>query len=601
MPIRHLTPGLLPYLGVLSLFLFLTVFSDVYTLDDRLGVYPQADGLCVQGLCPDAAETRSGEGTPPGPPGAAMDGPAFFTDVTDSAGIDFLHHPNKSDLLQIAAGVVVSDFDGDGFQDIYLVDSVGPNALYRNNGDETFTDVAMAAGVDEPDARGNGACAADYNGDGHRDLLVTNYGPNRLFRNWGDGTFVDVSAMSGIHDPDASLRSTGCAWGDYDADGFLDLIVVRHLDESDPNLLDTREFTKAVRGLVLYRNVGDGTLADVTSLLGDTSVPAVTGQRGGAGVLWGAGFQPGWTDYDNDGDLDLYVVNDFGAWVQRNVLWRNDGPGGNGSWTFSDVSERSDADVRMFGMGLARGDYDLDGDLDYFMTNIGNNVLLRNDGPGVTFTDVKYEARVGKALVDGKIRVTWGAGFLDYDNDGDEDLYVVSGYLKDALPLTGDEDDRANQPLEQPNILLQNRGDGSFADASLGSGADDPGIGRGSAYLDFNNDGCLDLFVSNYGQRARLLRNRCESRNNWLVVTTVGKSANRDGIGARITVSAGGRKQIREVSSGSSHMSQDMVESHFGMGSASIADTVTVVWPGGEVQTLTEVSANQRLTVVEPR
>ena len=598
MPIRQLTPGLLPYIGVLGLFLFLTVFSDLYTIDDRLGVDPEGDGLCVQGLCPDNGESQTDEGRSILPE-AVVRGPADFMDVTDSAGIEFLHHPNESDLLQIAAGVVVFDFDG--FQDIYLVDSVGPNALYRNNGDETFTDVAVAAGVDEPAAPGNGACAADYDGDGDRDLFITNYGPNRLFRNEGDGTFVDVSVPAGIHDPDTSLRSTGCAWGDYNLDGFLDLIVVRHLDESDPDLLDTREFTKAVRGLVLYRNGGDGTLADVTDLLGDVSVSAVAGQRGAAGALWGAGFQPGWTDFDNDGDLDLYVVNDFGAWVQRNVLWRNDGIGTDGNWRFLDVSESSEADIRMFGMGLALGDYDLDGDLDFFMTNIGNNVLLRNDGPGATFTDVKYEARVGKALVGGKIRVTWGAGFLDYDNDGDEDLYVVSGYLKGALPLTGDEDDRANQPLEQPNILLQNRGDGSFADASLGSGADDPGIGRGSAYLDFNNDGCLDLFVSNYGQRARLLRNRCESGNNWLVVRTVGSSANRDGIGARITVDAGGRKQIREVSSGSSHMSQDMAESHFGMGSASTAETVTVRWPSGEVQTLTKVATNRKLTVVEPR
>ena len=533
--------------------------------------------------------------------GSSGDRSPSFIDVTSDAGIDFLHHGVESEMLRIAAGVVVFDFNDDGFQDIYVVDSVGANALYRNNGDESFTDIAVSAGLDDPLARGNGACSADYDGDGDQDLFVTNYGFSKLFRNNGDGTFVDVSEEAGVGDSNSSLRSTGCAWGDYDQDGFLDFIVVRHMHESDPRLLETKDFSGAVRPLALYHNAGEGTFTEVTHLLGDTSAPAAEGQAAALGNVWGAGFQPGWIDFDNDGDLDIYVVNDFGAWVQPNVFWRNDGPSTEGDWIFVDASEGSEANVRMWGMGLAVGDYDLDGDFDFFMTNIGNSVLLRNNGDGKTFTDVTYEANVGKGLIDGTVRFTWGTVFFDYDNDGDEDLYVVSGYLEGGLRLADLEEDLQTSPEEQPNLLLQNKGDGSFVDVSSGSGADDSGIGRGGSYLDFNNDGCVDLFVSNYGQRAKLFKNLCEPGNNWLVVHTNGASANRDGVGARITVVAGEKTQIRQVTSGSSQMGQNMLAAHFGLGTASVADSVTVRWPSGRVQTLTDVAANQRLTVTEPQ
>ena len=512
----------------------------------------------------------------------------IFTDVTQSAGIDFLHHSPRSIIFPLGAGVVVFDYNGDDLHDIFLPDLRRPNFLYRNNGDSTFTDVAVAAGLDDPLAEANGGCAADYDNDGHQDLFVTIHGSNKLYRNTGDGTFLDVTAAS-LEDYDAKRRFTGCAWGDYDRDGDLDLIVVSHMAELVADVLKSRNFYIVLRGLTLYHNNGDGSFANVTALLGDTSGPRPGGV---AGNVYGAGFQPVWGDFDNDGDLDLYVVNDLGGEIQPNVLWRNDGPGSRGEWRFTDISRSSGAEVRMDGMGLAMGDYDLDGYLDLFMTNVNDNVLLKNAGDGLRFTNVAAEAGAEIGLIGRRPRIAWGAMFLDYDNDGDEDLYVVSGFLDAPGAINS---------REQPNALLRNEGDGTFLDVSAGSEADDEGIGRGGAYLDFNKDGCLDIVVANYGQRAALLQNVCESGGHWLVVDTRGTTSNRDGIGARITVVAGGRSQIREVSAGSSSMGQNILEVHFGLGPAPLAESVIVRWPSGWVQTFADVAANQRLIVTEPQ
>ena len=432
----------------------------------------------------------------------------------------------------MGAGALAFDFDNDGFQDIYAPDSDGANALYRNNGDGSFTETAAVAGVDDPGGRGNGGCAADYDNDGDADLYVTNYGPSKLFSNSGDGTFAEVTVAAGLDHPGFTYRSAGCAWGDYDRDGHVDLVVVRHVLEGLLKRMLADEDVVLAGGVALYRNNADGTFSNVTALLSDSTGPRTGRFEISRGNVWGAGFQPGWVDFDNDGDLDLYVVNDMGRQIQPNVLWRNDGRPADGPWSFVDASSPSGADERMDGMGLAVADYDLDGFLDLYMTNIGNNVLLRNTGDGLRFDNATAEAGVGLATIGRTIRVTWGAVFFDYDNDGDEDLYAASGYLK-VRPMPG------NAKL-QPNVLMRNNGDGTFTDVSLSSGADDPGIGRGVVYLDYDNDGCLDLFVSNLGQTSRLFRNACDSGNGWLVVRTVGSTSNRDGIGARITVISGG-------------------------------------------------------------
>jgi hypothetical protein len=514
--------------------------------------------------------------------------------------MNFLHGEFLSEIFPVGAGVLIIDFDNDGFQDIYLPNSVGPNSLFHNNGDGTFTDVAAAAGVQDEETRGNGGCAADYDNDGYQDIYLSNYGSSKLYRNQGDGTFTDVTLAAGLDAPDDSYRSTGCAWGDYDQDGLLDLVVVHYLHEWTPAMFGDRDqigaigaLYRGVRDLSLFHNDGDGTFTDATQLLGSVSAPVGGFGSTTVGNVRGAGFQPGWVDFDNDGDLDLYVVNDFGAELQPNVLWRNEGG-------FFDISVASSTDLPIYGMGLAVGDYDLDGFLDIFVTNIGENVLLKNNGDGLTFTDTTRDAGVGLAMIGVKERVTWGAVFFDYDNDGDEDLYVVSGFLKYG-PADTSRGDIPDYLKEQPNALMRNEGDGRFEDVSYLSGAGDPGVGRGGVFLDFNNDGCLDLLVGNLGQRAKLFQNLCESGNSWLLVDPVGTVSNRDGIGARITLVTGGKTQIREVSSGRSNMGQNMLEVHFGLGGATLVDSVTIRWPSGTVQTLTDVAANQRLTVVEPR
>ena len=525
----------------------------------------------------------------------------LFEDVGNAARVNFPQYRQSFDFMPFGGGVVVLDYNGDGQDDIYVAAADDPfkpglessNALYRNNGDGTFSNVARIAGVDDPSGRGNGGCAADYDNDGNHDLFVANWGSSRLFRNDGDGTFADVTGVAGVSDPNVTYRTMGCAWGDYNRDGFLDLVVVRHMSEADLMASNMKVSPSALRPIALYRNNGDGGFTNVASLLGDASGPE---ERDPFGNLWGAGFQPGWTDYDNDGDPDLYVVNDFGANIQPNILWRNDGPGQGDSWVFTDISSGSGADAAIFGMGLAVGDYNLDGHLDFYLTNIGEAVLLANDGNGRTFTQADAAAGAGAAAIEGQQRVTWGNVFFDYDNDGDEDLYVVSGYL----------DIDQNNPKEQPNVLLTNDRNGSFTDNSTSSGADDPGVGRGVAYLDFNGDGCLDLYIVNLGisaslpQEASLLRNACAPENNWLIVKTVGSVSNRDGIGARLKVKADGHTQVREVAAGGSSMSQNMIPVHFGLGLARGVDSIEIIWPSGVVQYLTDVDVNQRLTVVEP-
>ena len=294
------------------------------------------------------------------------------------------------------------------------------------------------------------------------------------------------------------------------------------------------------------------------------------------------------------------MVNDFGEYVHPNVLWRNDGPLADGSgrgeeWAFTDISQESGTGVAMFGMGLAVSDYNSDGYLDMFVTNIADNVLLTNDG-GNTFRDAAGDVGVAYGEFRRQQRVSWGAVFFDYDNDGHEDLYVASGFL--------DTDDINRR--EQPNLLFRNDGAGGFADVSGVSGAADWGTGRGVAYADFDRDGCLDLFLVNMGRSAargepaRLYHNRCVWDNNWLVVETVGTTSNRDGIGARITLTAGGRTQIREVAAGASNSSQNMLPVHFGLGQAAVVDEITVRWPSGAVQTLRDVPPNRTLTITEP-
>jgi hypothetical protein len=523
---------------------------------------------------------------------ARVIGPPIATDIrfiekSVAAGVDFKHVLNKS-TVAAAVGVAAGDYDGDGLLDIYITNPSGANVLYRNNGDGTYRDVAEAAGVAVPTPTGNGAAWADYDNDGDLDLFTAGFGAmSQLFRNDGDGTFSDVTAAAGLDDQHESYRTTGVAWGDYNSDGELDLLVVRHLSEPDRGAFYGGGPVDVVRPLALYRNNGDGTFANVTALLGDSGLSRSN--------VKGVGFKPAFMDFDNDGDADIYVVNDHGDEYYPNVLWRNNGDG-----TFTDISLSSGTNIALFGMGLAVGDHDNDGDLDFYFTDIGPSVFLDNRGDG-TFANKSVMARTGRGFIEEENRLSyssgWGAEFADLDNDGFLDLYLVAGYLVGSpLPTAAYE----------PNAVFLNNGDGTFANVSDQTGADDTGVGRGVVAADFNGDGRIDLFIVNLVHKngdpgtARLFENVTLNSNSWLSFKLIGTTSNRDGIGARVTVSAGGVTRIREMGASGGHMSASVVPIHFGLGGATVADVVEIRWPSGTLQTLTGVQVNQTLTVTEP-
>ncbi len=517
-----------------------------------------------------------------------------FTDVTAEAGINFIH--SEGDIIELVSqttspGGAFADYDNDGDLDIYITNgSTLPNVLYRNNGDGTFTDVAHAAGVDHK-GFAMGCSFGDYDDDGDLDLYVTNYyEPNTFFRNNGDGTFTDVTRETRTGDTRWGISSP---FADYDNDGDLDLYVINYI-RFHPSLAP-EEFKLVQRpeenmllapepydpeGNVLYRNNGDGTFTDVTD-------------EGGVADREGKGLGATFGDYDNDGDLDLYLGND----ITRNKLYQNNGDG-----TFTDVSFLEGIDDPRSGMGADWGDYDNDGDLDLILGYFKHqkNALFKNNLPSnipstievmANFDDVSLAAGFGEPST---MMVTWGMGFLDYDNDGYLDIFAANGHIKsDDVDLT--------VCIGFPDFLFHNNGDGTFMNVSNNTGAyfHKAYSGRGTAFGDYDNDGDLDILVLNNNEPAILLRNDGGNQNNWLHIKLVGTKSNRDGIGARVTLTAGGLTQIREVVAGSSVMSQSSLEVEFGLGNNTKAERIHIRWPSGIVQTLKDVPANQLITVIE--
>lgn len=469
---------------------------------------------------------------------------ATFADVSQARGVMV----NTTGTLQEdwGTGCAFFDFDNDGDLDLYVATYTGAAAkLYRQEPDGTFTDVAAAAGVADT-RNGRAVKVADYDNDGDDDFFLGNFeGPNRLFRNNGDGTFTDVadSALA------AGNLTFGACWADYDNDGWVDLYVVN------------RRRGGQVPGLnQLFHNRGDGTFDEVGAALG------VDDEK--------AGLEAVWFDYDNDRDPDLYLSNDrFGG----NRLWRNDGG------TFTDVSAASRANVTINSMGVEIGDYDADGDLDLYITNsneLGSilNILLRNNGDG-TFDNVATDVGVRSG------RWGWGCAFLDYDNDADLDLYVANSAARATTQ-------------EGENLLFRNNVVGAFTEVGVAMGCNDPNQGYGVSVADFDGDGALDMFLTNNKAPSVLYRNTSVS-GTWLKVHAVGVVTNRSAIGARLRVVRNGFAQIREVNGGSSYLSEHDLVAHFGLGSSGTVDTLEVRWPSGCVDRMTGVAANQTVTVVE--
>ncbi len=470
-----------------------------------------------------------------------------FVDRSAIAGIHQRETPvDENSGAWMGPGTAAADYDNDGcWMDIFVVGDGGlPNALYHNNRDGTFQDIAEKAGVaDTPNGRG---CVwLDYNNDGWSDLFVSCEGPNFLFKNNGDCTFTDVSGQAGVTD---AQHGTTVAVADYDHDGWLDIYVSNW--GRPASLL---VFNPAPRINVLYRNKGDGTFEDVAQEAGVDD----------GGIAWGAIF----FDYDGDTWADLFVANDHGP----DKLYRNKGDG-----TFEDVSEQSGIVTLIRGkptgaMGLCVGDYDNDADLDLFVTNYDEDLLWRNNGDG-TFTNVAEEAGVAN------VGVGWYASFIDYDNDGFRDLYVVNG-------------DVDNSQKTNLNRLYHNNRDGTFVDRADSLGVTSNAVARGATSGDFDNDRDVDFFIVN-NSGYTLLKNeleadtrRIQADHKRILIRLIGTESNRDGIGTRVTVKYGNHVQTQELICGTGFLGSDSLELEFGLGTGYPSGNITLEWPSGIVET----------------
>ena len=517
-----------------------------------------------------------------------------FTDVTTQLGIQFRHTNGESGqkyfIEPIGSGVALFDFDNDGDLDLYFVNgstlpkvdaTMSPtNALYRNDGG-VFTDITREASVGDT-SYGLGCCVGDYNNDGFTDLYVTNYGANVLYRNNGDGTFTDVTESAEVG---GNQFSSGCAFVDVDADGYLDLYVVNYVQfnpETNPEC--TRQGTRtyctpeALQGAadVLYRNNGDGTFTDVTAEAG------ISGMDGkGLGVVCG--------DTDNDGDSDIFVAND----TTPNYFFRND------SNTAIKMTEDalfagvalSEEGRAYSGMGANLGDFDNDGYLDIVITNFQDQTnSLYHNAQSEFFNEVSFARGIGERSLP---YLAWGVDFIDFNNDGWLDLFVANGHLDDNIAEI--------DPIgtyAQPNQLFLSNRNGNFSempDAIITHQK----VSRGTAFGDIDNDGDVDIVVSNLKDSPTVLRNDTDNTSQWLCIKLIGTHCNRDAIGARVTLVSGDSTQIREVKSGSGYLSQNDLRLHFGLGNAAQVGTLTVRWICGKVQTLQDVETNQVLVISE--
>ena len=526
---------------------------------------------------------------------SALDDTFLFRDVSALSGISATHSaiwyedvPTPYDGAYLAAGSAWADYDKDGWVDLFVTGNLDANALYRNNGDGSFSLSEYSEILRLPETPSGGAVWADYDNDGWRDLYLLNNGPNRLFRNLAGSGFADVTASAGVGD---TGKGTSAAWGDYDEDGHLDLYVTNWSCYPECELHDFSRSRDA-----LYHNNGDGSFTDVSGLLGFEP-------------LLGAGFAVSWLDYDDDRDLDLYVVNDKAVNAVGNVLWRNDGPGCAG-WCFTDASARSGADAVVHGMGLATGDYDNDGDLDlYFSNMIGAMVLLENQGDGSFVDRADYAGvayRTGSA-------VGWGTAFFDYDNDGWLDLYLAATGISAVASKSGAQLENPDQlyglPAEYgsggmhfiyPDMLYHNQRNGSFRAVDQRLFNDRNAATMGFSTADYDRDGRVDFALTWWNEAHRLFRNTAHEgkRNNWIAIELEGGGAiDRDAIGTRVrVVTDDGLSQIRELKSGSSLGAGNELVLHFGLGDADIT-RVIVSWLNGEFHEYTSVPINRRCRI----
>lgn len=510
----------------------------------------------------------------------------YFQVITQEIGIDFKHSigdEHLSNLVEsVGGGAAFLDFDQDGFLDIYICNGAHvkglsegdkpkeklQNQLFRNMQNGTYQNVTGNSGVGDL-GYGMGMTIGDFDNNGYPDIYISNHGKNSLYKNNADGTFTDVTDKAGVGGEECSV---GAVWLDFNNDGFIDLYVGNYI-KFDPEY----GYFYAPDGFpgpmaydaqadVLYKNNGDGTFSDVTEKMG---VLNADGRAMGVGAA----------DYDGDGFTDIFVANDH----MVNYMYKNDGGEAfNDKGIMSGVAFNQSGEATI-SMSVDFADYNNDGLLDLFVSDDTYCSLYKNQGNGV-FTDMSYPS--GIAVASGQ-HVGWSSSFIDYDNDGDVDIFKTNGELKH---LYGQEDQ-----------LFENQNGEHFADVSIERGKyfEEEHVGRGACFGDYDNDGDLDAYIVNLNDNGVLLRNNKGNTNNWILLKLVGTKSNRDGLGATVRVTTGEITQTAQKRSTTGYLSQNDPRLHFGLAQNSVIDKIEISWPSGTNQVLENIKANQVLTVSE--
>ena len=535
-------------------------------------------------------------GTAPAPPIA----PVAFRDIVPASGLAFRHDNAASSqkylIETMGSGCAWIDYDQDGLLDLYLANGAATRlykpahplrgALYRNNGDGTFTDVTEKAGVGAEGLFGMGVAVGDYDNDGYPDLLVLGYGRCILYHNNGNGTFTDVTEKAGV--ANTGRWASSAAWFDYDNDGRLDLVIANYVDWSPDRNFRCASHCPVMRSScypddyngqppTLYHNNGDGTFTDVS-------------RRSGVGKKPGNGLGGVTFDYDNDGWQELFIPNDSMA----NFLFHNNRDG-----TFTEIGYLAGVAVDMdgkpeAGMCADAADTTGDGRMDLVVTHLDMQLarLYRNLGHD-SFDDETISSKIGYATYHSS---GFGVRFMDYDNDGACDLFIANGHVLDNIRLY-----HPDVRYAEPKFMFRNTGRGIFENVSSGLGADFalPRVSRGAAIGDFDNDGDLDILVNNNGERPQLLRNDGGNANHWLEILLIGTRSNRDGVGARLKLTAGDLTIYEQRKGGMSYQAAQDPRLHFGLGNRAKVDSLEIRWPSGAVTRLAHLPADRILAVKE--
>lgn len=521
----------------------------------------------------------------------SLSGQLTFTDATEELGIQHVYDP----LGFMGSGVSCFDYNNDHYMDLYFTGGYSDDKLFRNNGDGTFTDVSAVSGISHIDTTLTiGVVTGDLDNDGFRDIFVSTRSatPSILWKNNGDGTFTDISIASGINRTSDGIteqkQSFSATMGDFNLDGYLDIYMVNWIDtlgylyDTEDNLFGFEHQCAPNR---LYLNNGDMTFTEVADVLGVKDL--------------GCGLATTFSDYDNDSDMDILIANDFGEWVIPDALYQNNFPQNS----FTNLSESSGFDSQLYGMGIGVGDYDQDGDLDYYKTNIGRNVLLNNQGDG-TFIDTTQFAGVEDHYIDGIapfLSIGWGAGFVDFDHDTYLDLFVANGRVGSPQFFPSRD--------SMPDRLFKNNGEGTFSDVTIEEGLVSYGLSRGFSYGDLDNDGDVEMIFTcvpnvSLGIPASpvVFKNNLNNDKNWLKVKLRGTVNNRDALGSHILIYVDGKSWVHEIGGGGQgHNSQHSSIAHFGLGNAAVVDSLIVNWPGGNTpdQVFYNIEANRMIEIIE--